>query len=298
MNKYIFIAPDLIQPIDEETLLKDIFDVDFNGNYLVQIANEKGIYKIANAMNGWGDNCLSDFDRPVLILTTAPTANMGREEAGWIDVTTLPQIVDKKAKPVLVRYLNSNGKAFHALAYYFPDRFKTVEWEEWDDYSEEDFPYTENDAEAGTVWLRAGWYQGVECDKCEGYWSSPLDVTEWMPIPPAALDQSRSASQPVSQSYEHAWEDYSRGVEERSHGLDKVDQYDFKAGYNSGFADGRASQPGAAGVGFMPVLVENYEAAKRSEESLFFGTTKKEAVLETYEDLISIYKSKYNDKSK
>lgn len=41
---------------------------------------------------------------------------------------------------------------------------------------------------------------------------------------------------------------------------------------------------------FVQILKENYEAAKRSDEYHFAGNTKKEAVVETYEDLFEIIK--------
>lgn len=97
----------------------------------------------------------------------------------WVKVEEgLPQAIEGKMKPVLVLH----GK-FHVVAYYFPEHFKTVEWEDWDDYNEEDFPYTENDIERKCVWLRPGFYQSVDCDRCEPFWSQPLPVTHWMPLP-------------------------------------------------------------------------------------------------------------------
>lgn len=41
---------------------------------------------------------------------------------------------------------------------------------------------------------------------------------------------------------------------------------------------------------FVKIMQENYNAAKRGEESAFSGKTKKEAVLEVYEDLLEIIK--------
>lgn len=104
----------------------------------------------------------------------------------WIPVTdALPEAVDKKMTPVLA----ING-TFRVIVYYFPYHFKTVEWEDWDDYTEEDFPYTEADNENGIVWLRPGFYQSVDCEKCDGYWSSPLPVTHWMPLPSVPSQQN------------------------------------------------------------------------------------------------------------
>ena len=97
----------------------------------------------------------------------------------WIPVgERLPEAVEGKMKPVL----GLNGKHW-VIVYYFPEHFKTVEWEDWDDYNQEDFPYTEEDNEKELVWLRPGFYQSVECEKCEGYWSPPLPLTHWMPLP-------------------------------------------------------------------------------------------------------------------
>lgn len=98
----------------------------------------------------------------------------------WISVKdNLPEQVGKKMMPVL----GVTGKGKRIICYYFPNHFQTVEWEDWDDYSEEDFPYTENDADRGCVWLRAGWYDTTDCEKCEGYWNSPHSITHWMPLP-------------------------------------------------------------------------------------------------------------------
>lgn len=96
----------------------------------------------------------------------------------------LPEMADRKSTPKHVRYLKKRWKGdpyiAKAVAYYFPDRFKTVEWEDWDDYNEDDFPYTENDTESGTVWLRAGWYIDIDCQKCDGHWSAPIEVVEYL----------------------------------------------------------------------------------------------------------------------
>lgn len=103
-------------------------------------------------------------------------------EEMWRSPDQLPQVVNKKMSQVLVKHIKGK-RTFHTVAYYFPDKFKTVEWEDWDDYDQQDYPYTTEDAEAGCVWLNAGWYESVECDKCDGYWSAPLTVVSWMPIP-------------------------------------------------------------------------------------------------------------------
>ncbi|SKA30190.1 hypothetical protein SAMN04488128_103236 [Chitinophaga eiseniae] len=108
-------------------------------------------------------------------------AEWAEAQQRWIPVAErVPEAIDGKVYPVLCL----NGK-HRVICYYFPEHFKTVEWEDWDDYNPEWFPYTEEDAEKGVVWLRPGFYQEVECDKCDGYWSSPLPITAWQPLPPA-----------------------------------------------------------------------------------------------------------------
>lgn len=96
-----------------------------------------------------------------------------------------PELVDgKKAIPrhVIAEKKTHDGKTYKSkrVAYYFPERFKSVEFEDWDDYDPKDFPYTTQDEEKGVVWLKAGWYESVNCDRCDEYWSAPLDVIEWL----------------------------------------------------------------------------------------------------------------------
>jgi hypothetical protein len=42
---------------------KNPVDIDFNGNYLIQIQQEENskLWKICNAMNGHGNNCFEEF---------------------------------------------------------------------------------------------------------------------------------------------------------------------------------------------------------------------------------------------
>lgn len=99
---------------------------------------------------------------------------------GWTSPDVqLPDIIDNKVKPVLVQ---TEGRRI-LIAHYFPDRFRTVEWEDWDDYCEENYSYTEDDKENQCVWLRAGWYYSTECDRCESYWNEPLKVMYWQYLP-------------------------------------------------------------------------------------------------------------------
>lgn len=96
-----------------------------------------------------------------------------------------PELVDgKKAIPrhVIAEKKTHDGKTYKSkrVAYYFPECFKSVEFEDWDDYDPKDFPYTTQDEEKGVVWLKAGWYESVNCDRCDEYWSAPLDVIVWL----------------------------------------------------------------------------------------------------------------------
>jgi hypothetical protein len=106
------------------------------------------------------------------------------QQAVWVR-GVLPEIIDGKSKPkyVKVERKRHDGTVYisKAVAYYFPDKFKSIEFEDWDDYSEEKFPYTESDEQRGVVWLCPGWYEDIECETCDtSYWSAPLNVIEWL----------------------------------------------------------------------------------------------------------------------
>jgi len=103
----------------------------------------------------------------------------------WIEETVKPEIENGSCKPRHVKvekkkYNSDETYVVKKVAFYFPEHFKSVEWEDWDDYNEKDYPYTENDEVKGIVWLRPGWYESIDCDNCDGYWSSPLKVIEWL----------------------------------------------------------------------------------------------------------------------
>lgn len=53
----------LIISIPKSDLDSGSIDVDFNGNYLIQIQkeNDSDVWKITNAMNGHGHNCFDEF---------------------------------------------------------------------------------------------------------------------------------------------------------------------------------------------------------------------------------------------
>lgn len=103
----------------------------------------------------------------------------------WIEETVKPEIENGSCKPRHVKvekkkYNSDETYVVKKVAFFFPEHFKSVELEDWDDYNEKDYPYTENDEVKGIVWLRPGWYESIDCDNCDGYWSSPLKVIEWL----------------------------------------------------------------------------------------------------------------------
>jgi hypothetical protein len=125
-----------------------------------------------------------------------------QEQMKWVKASDrLPEIVGKKVTTrfVKVEIKKYGGGTFVSKrsAYYFPEHFKTVEWEDWDDYEPEDFPYTEDDKLRECVWLRPGWYEDVHCDRCDACWNEPLNVIEW-------LDESHTptADELPNQEYE------------------------------------------------------------------------------------------------
>lgn len=106
------------------------------------------------------------------------------EQDRWVKVSErLPELIDGKAKKIML--IDGNKYRF---GYYFPEYFKTVEWEDWDDYSEEDFPYTINDKEKGCVWLREGFYIEEYCSHCDMQVFEPFKPTHWQPLPTPPKD--------------------------------------------------------------------------------------------------------------
>lgn len=52
----------MLATIPELDFSSEQFDVDFNGNYLVQVSKTKNGFEVTNAMNGWGVNCKEEFE--------------------------------------------------------------------------------------------------------------------------------------------------------------------------------------------------------------------------------------------
>lgn len=100
----------------------------------------------------------------------------------WISTDELPELKNGKVYPVLVVNIE-HGKRRINKAWYFPEKFKTVEWEDWDDYSQESYPHTIDDTENQCVWLKSGFYMEVENTDGNEYWSFPLNVTHWQDLP-------------------------------------------------------------------------------------------------------------------
>jgi Protein of unknown function (DUF551) len=102
---------------------------------------------------------------------------------GWISVDErLPALINKKCFPILVVNIENNKSVINK-SYYFPEKFKPIEYEDLDDYDEESNPHTFNDTEEGVVWLRAGFYREIEDNEGNEFWSFPLKVTHWQPLP-------------------------------------------------------------------------------------------------------------------
>jgi len=60
-------------------IIKDVLDqnnsldIDFNGSYMIQIQKENDIWKVTNAMNGYGENCFEQFkNEKVIIIENEP----------------------------------------------------------------------------------------------------------------------------------------------------------------------------------------------------------------------------------
>lgn len=60
---------ELEKEIDNSIYRKDVFDVDFDGHYLIQIEHTQHGLEIINAMNGYGENCYKEFkDKKVIAI--------------------------------------------------------------------------------------------------------------------------------------------------------------------------------------------------------------------------------------
>lgn len=48
--------------IDLSLLNEDSFDVDFDGNVMIQVTRVcDDFYRVTNAVNGWGENCFDEY---------------------------------------------------------------------------------------------------------------------------------------------------------------------------------------------------------------------------------------------
>jgi hypothetical protein len=61
--------------------LSDQFDVDFYGNYLMQISKVDGVWKVTNAINGWGSNVAKDFknSKVTFLAASTPQQNLSQQ---------------------------------------------------------------------------------------------------------------------------------------------------------------------------------------------------------------------------
>lgn len=98
----------------------------------------------------------------------------------WYKQSEVPCFLEnyKKSPPILV----TDTKGMLHLCHYFPDKWKNIESDDWDDYEPEHHPYTIPDEKNGVIWLKEGFYESIDCDRCDPYWSSPIDVAYWARI--------------------------------------------------------------------------------------------------------------------
>ena len=67
---FIKIGGHHIKEIDRNILSENEFDIDFEGHYKVRVSNDNGIFRVSEAMNGYGDNCFGAWqDKKVTFLT-------------------------------------------------------------------------------------------------------------------------------------------------------------------------------------------------------------------------------------
>lgn len=54
---------DLFAEVSEEQLAEETFDIDFGGEYMIRFLKHKDKWIVLNAMNGYGHNCLHEFEK-------------------------------------------------------------------------------------------------------------------------------------------------------------------------------------------------------------------------------------------
>jgi len=73
LRYFILVDNDLFAEIDKSLLNRPGFEVVFGSSYRMLIENNSGFYRVCNAMNGYGNNCLDQFKKSkVLLLSTTP----------------------------------------------------------------------------------------------------------------------------------------------------------------------------------------------------------------------------------
>lgn len=177
-------------PVEVDSLKEVPADIQKASAYCTD--NNCSLSDLADAHYRMNNERLLDKEASNIIRSAAKQIASAGETMRWVKASErLPDVENKASKPryAKVERVRSDGSVWcqKVVAYYFPDRFKTVEWEDWDDYKPEDYPYTELDNEKSVVWLKEGWYGDIDCRTCEPHWSAPLDVIEW-------LDESASPS--------------------------------------------------------------------------------------------------------
>lgn len=118
-------------------------------------------------------------------------ANFVLELMGWVKVVPgckMPEVypVGERGKGTRHVLVWVGGKTEKGI--YFPDRFKTVEFEDWDDFKPENYPHMIDDADKGCVWLKEGWYQELYNHVDDHYFYEPISPSFWQQLPPPPKD--------------------------------------------------------------------------------------------------------------
>jgi hypothetical protein len=108
---------------------------------------------------------------------------------GWKNpAKTLPDVFidsksQRKVKKVMMLVKSVAGKILTDIGYWYPDRFMTIEFDDWDDYDPKTYPYTEDDPDKQCVWLREGFYIMNDCDNCDNHYYEHVNVVAWKYLP-------------------------------------------------------------------------------------------------------------------
>lgn len=110
-------------------------------------------------------------------------AQQQADKSQWISVKDrLPETYVNQHGKKSMRYLLAYDKG-SKVAWYYPERFKEVNVEDWDDFNAKDYSYIEEDTEKGMTWLKEGWYKELYNYVDDYYFYQPIKPTHWQPLP-------------------------------------------------------------------------------------------------------------------